>query len=163
MSGCGLFVKWLRLLAVTSYTCIQITATSKLTVCISSESHAAVHSKVGAAEKIPCCSACKSSLRLLQESGRRSRTSQPRSHHANPATRRSETVRSQKTLVNWHCSFTKTAGSTANLERDTLGVALVVGPMNLLVLVIPAGVHHPAGCAHVEEEVGLPQIQVELP
>ena len=50
-----------------------------------------------------------------------------------------------------------------DLEGYTLEVALVVGPVDLLVLVVPAGVHHAADRAHVEEEVGLPQLQVELP
>lgn len=50
-----------------------------------------------------------------------------------------------------------------NLERDALEVALVVGPVDLLVLVVAAGIHHAAGRAHVEEEIRLPQLQVELP
>jgi len=37
-----------------------------------------------------------------------------------------------------------------DLERDSLGVALVVRPVNLLVLVVPSGVHHAADGARVE-------------
>lgn len=49
-----------------------------------------------------------------------------------------------------------------HLERDALEVTLVVCLVSLLVVVVPAGVHHATNRAHVEEKIGLPKLQVEL-
>jgi len=50
------------------------------------------------------------------------------------------------------------ASEQQDLERNSLEVALVVRFVNLLVVVVPTGVHHAADGAGVEDEIGLPQL-----
>jgi hypothetical protein len=38
----------------------------------------------------------------------------------------------------------------------------VIRLVHLFIVVVPAGVHHPADGARVEDEIGLPQLQMEL-
>lgn len=49
-----------------------------------------------------------------------------------------------------------------DLELDAVVVVLVEGPVELLIGLIPAGVHHSADGAGAEKEVGLPQLQMVL-